>query len=222
MAPSPTVTISSRRTISFELEHFPEVVAAYKAIPEAWQRKVVRAAVRAGAKVVARRAPAGAPAASGRLRAGRFQVRASTSRRGAATYVRSGFVGAVVLAPSRGELGLSAEDGYYPAFVNFGWRVGAAVQGPLQYVERAARRRNGRWVSAAAVGGVTKRQANAELQSVRRKVPGSWWFRAVLLSSRTEVMQAIAVEARARIAKLRADDLAAASKGQGSGAEGAE
>lgn len=169
---------------------------AFNALPVAIQRKALRPALRAGAKVmresVKRTArsmlsKSGSPAPHV---ADSLKIKAMKRDRS-----KRGRVGFVVITAKRPDLEIEGE-GYYPAHVEYGHLAGPRVQGPLQYDE--TQRKGGKF----AKKGRTKKTAMAELQSGRTHVPAVPFMKTGLEAGRASSMQAIADELTARLKDL--------------------
>ncbi len=165
--------------------------AALAGLPAKMLGKVMRPALRAGAKVVMAAAVAEAPVASGAL-AANFHVRAARKP-------KRGTVGVRVATGTKAELGIpeTTKDGhprgYYPTAQQFGWRPGnrpgtAKIKG-----------RDG--------GDVFKRLTDAEFGTAR--VPANPFMTRAFDRSKDAAVAAVAAEAEARIGALSDKALAA-------------
>lgn len=186
------------REVSIHIEGYDDLSRRLMALPFKIRAKVVRPALRAGAKFVATRAAA--TSYSRRLRSATWMVRAMTRSRQR--------VGVSVLSPKAGALGITRADGYWPAFQELGYRVGRRVQGPLPFAAPRiilVRGPNGKTYERLVKTGGARRKADQALQSSRRKIPGRWTFRKALLGMPALVLSEIAREATARMQSLGLD-----------------
>lgn len=101
--------------VNLRLEGYEAVEKAFRRLEGPDQKKLVRASMRDGVKVVRDQAKARVPVRTGKLKAG-IKVRALRRSRTR--------LGIRVTLPTREELGLpSSTPGYYPASVEFGRRT---------------------------------------------------------------------------------------------------
>lgn len=189
--------------LHLQLDGHEQVALAFRLMPDVLKGKAIRPALRAGARIVVRRAKALAPRLTGRLARGRWTLRAASGRRN--------LVGVRVAVPYRDELGIRpAARGFYPFSQEFGWRVGREIHGPLDV--------GGRVYKLDSIGRLrranerTLREARALLNSVRRKVPGRRFMRDALFGQQSEVVAAVAETMRARIETLSPDSLTLAGQ----------
>lgn len=187
-----TLHLKGHENVNERLQRFPDVMRG----------RIVGPALRAGAKIVQERVRALAPSRTGRLRGGRWTLKAFTNRRRHTRGIR-------VVTPTRAELGIpDAADGFYPTSQEFGWRVGRQVAGPLDLGARVLKKnRKGRLYRANER---TVAEARLSLNEHRRKIAGRRYMHAALFGASGQVVAAVAAEALRRMEKI---DLARASAG---------
>lgn len=163
----------------------PDLERAFAVLPAKLQGKILRPALRAGAKVMRDAASRAAPRFTGNM--ARFlKVRAMKGRRGR--------VGFLVLTGTKQELQIPERTkgghprGYYPVAIEYGWhptnRAGTAAPA-------LRRRRDGTEYQ------YFRRLTGAEIGT--SKVPANPWMHRAFAASRQAAMQKIAEEIRTRI-----------------------
>ena len=173
---------------------FPEVTTALRNLSPVVQGKVVRPAMRAGARVAMMRARGLAPRHTRRLATGDWKVKPSKRRN---------FVGSVVLSPTRRSLGIKPEaTGYYPTSQNWGWLSGRRAILGLHGLRRTLTRATREAIEAA--------HAKA---TGRRRIPGKRFMQQALFGYLPMIYQAVAAEAQSRLLALKTADFTEGSTG---------
>lgn len=177
----------------------------FNALPVQIQRKALRPALRAGAKVLREYVKAEARSTFVKSASPAPHV-ADTINIKAFKRDRSqrGRVGFLVITGKKEQLGIGANrDSYYPAHVEFGYLAGPrnAVQGPLDFTP-VDRTKGGKFKS----GGRTKAQALAELnaafRATRRHIPANPWMRRGLEAGRDAALRATTAELSRRLKSM--------------------
>ncbi len=179
------------RILDVQLQGYPEVTAALRALPQGEVRRALGAGLRAGLGVVRMRAKAFAPRRTFRLAQGVWTIRRS-KRRSLFAYR--------LAVPVRAALGIRrGASGFYPYSQEFGWKpyAGAPQQGPLPFVPKRRGRR-----SAVAAGGMTARSARATMTAHIRKVEPKRFMRNALFGHKSMVIDAAARAMMARVEKI--------------------
>lgn len=167
---------------------------AFNALPVQLQRKALRPALRAGAKVMRTFVQAEARATFTKSDSPAPHV-ADTLKIKAMKRDRSkrGRIGLVVITAKREVLGVADNlTGYYPANIEYGYLAGPRVQGPVDIDED----RRGK------EGAKPSQKAKAALQSGRRHIPANPWMKRGLESGRSASEAAIAEELKRRMKAL--------------------
>lgn len=183
--------------LGVELQGADALSARFQALPWVIQDRILPLALRKGGEIVRTRARALAPRRSGRLAGGSWGLRQVRRRLGQRDY----FVGVRVAAPRRAALGIpAAAKGFYPYSLEFGWRVGARVQGPLDLGARVLKKnRRGRLYRAYER---TTAEARAAMNSGRRKIPGRRYMYSALFGAAGSIVAAVRTEVARRIGHL--------------------
>lgn len=199
------MTSRSAGFVKLDLTGDGVLAARFRALPWMIQDRILPLSLKSGGEIVRRRARALAPRRSGRLAGGTWGLRQVTRKRGG----RPVFVGVRVAAPRRGALGIPGKaTGYYPFSLEFGWRVGARVQGPVDLGARVVRRnRRGRLYRTNER---TSHEARLMMNAHRRKIPGRRYMYAALFGAAGAVVLAIRTDLSRRISQLSPGSIAVA------------
>lgn len=182
-------------SMEIRLEGFPRLQAAFNGLPIQIQRKCLRPALRAGAKVIRRHVAVQAPKSGIPPHMGDIQnLKIKAMKRDRSKRGRLGFV---VITAKRPELGITNQNTYYPAHVEYGYLAGAATQGPVETGGRYHMRYDeatGKWVRSHKNDAYSKGADRTFRQGARRHVPANPFMKRGLEAGRAEANLAIAEE----------------------------
>lgn len=172
---------------NIEVLGLTDVMRTFDALPEKIQRKALRPALRAGAKIFKESLIAAAPFDTGAL-AGSFSIRPFRSRKGRVGFRVDPGTKAELNIPKDTKSG--APRGYYPFAIEYGWRPGNRSLSKRVAVTRKDGSAVGTW----------KRLTDAEFGT--RKVPANPFMHRAFSTAEAIVIEVVGEELAMRLGKL--------------------